>query len=347
VTAVHDVAPISGVDPAHAVQILPAGIDHTNRQQWLATRRTGIGGSDVSTLVGLNRWTSRYELWLDKTGQLPLVDEQSEAAEMGLLLEPVVRARFARVHRLTVHPAGTLRSTRWPWMLANPDGICSDHAGLEIKTCSTWQATEWAHGQTADHAELQAQWGMAVTGLLGWWVAVLIAGQRNVYRYITRDQELIDELVAISERFWRTHVEARVEPDADGTQACGDIIAARYPTARADTDVEIDETTAAELRAAKHNAARTEKAAAAEHARVKNRARQLIGDREHLTVDGQRVASWSPIDQLAMPRLAADHPQLVAEYTRPVKADQFDTAGFRAAHPDLYAAYRQRRLTFH
>lgn len=338
--------PVAGVDPANAVQILPADIARTNRQLWLAARRTGIGGSDVSTLVGLNRWSSRYELWLDKTGQLPLVDEQSEAAEMGLLLEPVVRDRFARVQHLVVEPVGTLRSVRWPWMLANPDGTCSDGSGYEGKTAGTWQAVEWAKGQTADHAELQANWGMAVTGLNGWWVACLIAGQRNVYRHIDRDDALIGELVAIGERFWTWHVEPRVEPDADGSQACTDILNARYPQPGDGVEVQVDDEIADQLAADKTQAAATEKAAHAEHEQVKNRARQLLGHAERLAVGERVVATWTQIEALNMGRLAADHPDLVEQYTAPVKADEFNVDAFRVEQPDIYKAYRQRRLHF-
>jgi putative phage-type endonuclease len=345
--AIHDVGtPVDGVDPANAVQILPPGVDRTSRQVWLAARRTGIGGSDISTLVGLNRWSSRYELWLDKTGQLPLVDEQSEAAEMGMLLEPVVRERFARVQHLHVTPVGTLRSVRWPWMLANPDGLCSDGDGYEGKTAGTWQGAEWARGQTADHAELQAQWGMAVTGLPGWWVAALIGGQRNTYRHIDRDQHLIDELVAISQRFWTRNVELQVEPDADGSQACTDTLNARYPQPATDLEVQIDEEAADQLAAAKTRAAAAEKAAHAEHEQVKNRTRQLLGRGERLTTGERVIATWTHIDALNMSRLTTDHPDLVEQYTRPVKADEFDLDAFKTEQPDTYKAYRQRRLHF-
>ncbi|MGH3627235.1 MAG: YqaJ viral recombinase family protein, partial [Sciscionella sp.] len=33
------------------------------REQWLAERRKGIGGSDIATLLGINPYQSEYELW--------------------------------------------------------------------------------------------------------------------------------------------------------------------------------------------------------------------------------------------------------------------------------------------
>jgi putative phage-type endonuclease len=345
----HDTGtPVAGIDPAHAVQILPPGTDRRHRRRWLAVRRLGIGGSDISTLVGLSRWSSPYELWLDKTGQLPLVDEQSEAAEMGALLEPVVRDRFARVQHVPVTPVGTLRAAARPWMLANPDGLCHGiNAGYEGKTCSSFQAAEWAHGQTSDHAELQAQWGMAVTGLDTWWVAVLIGGQRNEYRRIDRDPALIADLTDIAERFWRDHVEPRVAPDPDGSDACTTAIKNRFAHARADTDAVVDDDLADDLADAKTAAADNEQVAARAHEQVKNHARLLIGDRERLvTTSGRVVATWRHINQLDMGRLTANRPDLVDDYTRPVRRDEFDTDAFQRDHPDVYAEHRQRRLHF-
>lgn len=338
----HDTGhPVNGIDPDIAVQILPPGAD---RPLWLAARRAGIGGSDVSTVVGLNRWSSRYELWLDKTGRLPLVDEQSEAAEMGTLLEPVVRDRFARVHHLAVHPVGTLRSVRWPWMLTNPDGLCSDNNGYEGKTCSVWMAHEWDRGQTADHAELQAQWSMAVTGLTGWWVAVLIGGQRNEYRRVDRDQELIDELVRISGQFWREHIIADTPPAVDGSTACTGLLRDRYPLADDEHIVEVAPADRDEITTLREKTLAGEKAAAADADTVKNRVRVLMGSAEQLMCGEQEIATWRNTGQFCEARFRQKHPELAARYLTNVEV--VDAERLAADHPELYRAFRARVLTF-
>ncbi|WP_165436510.1 YqaJ viral recombinase family protein [Amycolatopsis suaedae] len=332
------------IDASVAELVLPPGAD---RARWLAARRTGVGGSDVSTLVGLTRYTSPYELWLDKTGALPLVDDvPSEAAEMGQLLEPVVRDRFARVHHLAVTQVGTYRSREWPWMLANPDGVCSDGAGYEGKTCSHWVAHEWADGQTADHAELQAQWGMAVTGLSRWHVAVLIAGQRNEYRVIERDDELIGVLVDVSRRFWHDHVRAGVPPEWGGSDAATTYLKDRYSVGDIDSVVEIDAGDRDELAAERDKAAAALKAAEAVDAAVRNRVRGLLGDREQLVCGDQVVATWTNTGRFLPDRFMRDHPELVAAYTEPVTADVIDVDRLAADHPDIYRACRTRVLRF-
>jgi predicted phage-related endonuclease len=59
-----------------ALAVLPHDVA---RHEWLAARKLGIGGSDASVVAGVNRWSSRYALWLDKTGRLP---DQAATARM-------------------------------------------------------------------------------------------------------------------------------------------------------------------------------------------------------------------------------------------------------------------------
>lgn len=62
--------------------------------EWLEDRRKGIGGSDVGTILGLNKWKSPYQLWLEKTGQVELDESNSEPAYWGNVLEEIVAKEF-------------------------------------------------------------------------------------------------------------------------------------------------------------------------------------------------------------------------------------------------------------
>lgn len=344
-TAVAEGAVVAGIDPADAVQILSP---NANRFEWLAARRVGLGGSDISALVGMSQYTSAYELWEDKTGRLPLVDEQSEAAEMGTLLEPVIRDRFARMHGVTVRPTGMLRSARFSWMFANPDGLCSDGYGYEGKTCSLWKAHEWGTEQEPlipDHAELQAQWCMAVTGLQGWWVACLIGGQRNVSRFVRRDDDLIGDLVLISRDFWHDHVLADVEPPIDGSKACTSLLTERYalsdPTADA---VEVPAVVRDELVAARESATEAEKTAKAAHEAVKNRVRMLLGSAERLVCDDDTVWTWQHTERFAYAKFRQAYPALWSKYQK--AATVLDVDALSTEHSDIYRQFCTRELRF-
>lgn len=42
----------------------------TDRESaWRKFRALGVGGSDMSTILGLNQYSTPYELWLEKTGR--------------------------------------------------------------------------------------------------------------------------------------------------------------------------------------------------------------------------------------------------------------------------------------
>ena len=57
-----------------------------SREDWLAERRNSLGGSDMGAVLGLNRWSSPYSVWAEKTGRLP-PKEDSEAMRQGRNLE--------------------------------------------------------------------------------------------------------------------------------------------------------------------------------------------------------------------------------------------------------------------
>ena len=110
--------------------VLPADAP---RGRWLSVRRSGLGGSDASTVVGVNRWSSRYELWLDKTGRL---EEQAPNARMiaGQKLEPVLRSWFTDETGISIRRQGLVRSKARPWQMVSLDGLTEDGGIFEGKT---------------------------------------------------------------------------------------------------------------------------------------------------------------------------------------------------------------------
>ena len=77
-----------------------------------------------------------------------------------------------------VHP-------KYDFMLANVDRlIVGEKVGLECKTTSEYVKDQWEEDEVPDHYILQCQHYMAVTGYIGWWIAVLIGGNKFRYKYI-------------------------------------------------------------------------------------------------------------------------------------------------------------------
>lgn len=315
--------------------VLPADAP---RERWLEARRTGLGGSDASTVAGVNRWGSRYELWLDKTGRLP---EQPEtpAMRMGTLLEPFVAQLFTEETGVATRRAGLMRSRTRPWQMVSVDRLTDDGGLLEAKTTNWRLAEEWDDDQVADHAEIQVQHALAVTGRSHAWVAVLIDGRDFRFRRVERDERLIGVLTEMEERFWVDHVLADQAPPMEA--AALDVVKDIYSEVRIDARQAEDPSRIRELIRARAAAAEEIKNAETRKAVAEAELIEAVGDAEAL-LDGERTLLTRRANgTFAAARFAADHPELAAELaTKPA----LDLDRVKAERPDLYAQYRARVL---
>lgn len=273
--------------------------DPTTREQWLAERRTGIGGSDAAAICGLDRWRSPLEVYLDKTGELPLDQGAGEAADWGNLLEPIVADEVARRTGLTLTPApALLRHPEHDWMLGNIDRWADDpQAGergiYEGKTVGLWLADGWDEGRVPDRAAIQGMHYLAVTGAPWVLFGCLVGGQRLVTARMERDERAIADLVAIEARFWE-QVQERRPPDPDGSPATTDLLGRLYdvePESIAVLDPgDVDHWLAQRAEAKEAIKAATERAAEAE-----NHLKVLLGEKELGVIDGDVVITWKEV----------------------------------------------------
>lgn len=321
--------------------LLPAGSDRDNRDLWIAARRSGIGASDVSAILGLSNYKSARDVYYDKIEGEQV--EQTEQMLWGQLLEPVVRDQFTVRSGVNVTaPIGLHGSTEYPIMLCTPDGLCSDGGLYEGKAAR--RSEDWINEQVPDHAELQVQHGMAVMGLGHAWVCGLLYGAKMVYRRVDRDEKLIDMIVKAENTFWYDHVLRRIPPPLDGSEASEKTIKGRYPTA-VEKSIELDPREAdkvvAEYRAAKASQDKDDYA----YRLAQNRMREMLGLATDGTVNGEVIFSWrqngSKFDEEAF---TADHPDLARRYTKSITIDVLDKKALATDHPEKYARYRNRVL---
>ena len=78
------------------------------------------------------------------------------------------------------------------------------------------------------HYQMQVQHYLAVSGFDRWYIAAMIFGKEFIIRKIERDEELIQYLITIEERFWKEHILAHVMPEPDGSSSCSEEIAKLY-----------------------------------------------------------------------------------------------------------------------
>ena len=204
------------------------------RAEWLEARRKGIGGSDASAIMGQNPWASPLTVYFDKVGIAPEKTE-SEAMRQGTDREEVVAARFTRetglkvkrCHKLIQHPD-------YPWMLANIDRqvVCKGFIGLECKTTSPFNRTDFSEGSIPPNYYWQCQHYMAVTGAEEWYLAVMVFSTAfHVFR-IPRNETAIEQLIEAERSFWLENVQAGVAPYPSGIDAEDQVIDSMYATRR-------------------------------------------------------------------------------------------------------------------
>lgn len=199
-------------------------------QEWLEDRRKGIGGSDVATILGLNKYKSVYKLWLEKTGQVEVTSAQSEAAYWGNTLEEVVAEEFSkRTGKKVRRRNRVFEHSKYPFLRANIDrDIVGENAVLECKTANQYLANEWDEDEIPIQYICQVQHYMNVLNLDYVYFAVLIGGQKFVWKKMERDQELIDMITEKLVAFWTENVEKGIEPAIDGLKATSDFLTQRY-----------------------------------------------------------------------------------------------------------------------
>lgn len=203
-----------------------------SRYEWLLDRRKGLGGSDIGILLGLNKYRSPYQLWLDKTGQLDIDpdDEGSEAAYWGTTLEEVVAKEFEeRTGKKVRRRNQVFQHPDYPFLRANIDrDVVGEPAILECKTANQFLAQEWAGDEIPQTYLCQVQHYMNVLNRDYCYVAVLIGGQKFIWKRIDRDQELIDLIQERCIDFWENNVLAGIPPAIDGSDATEAYLKEKY-----------------------------------------------------------------------------------------------------------------------
>lgn len=144
-----------------------------SREDWLDYRRLGIGGSDAAAIMGLSPFATIRDLYFDKIGVTPVIEEEEEnwvAKEVGHRLEDLVAMIFAKKTGLEVFPVRKMfRHPLYPFMLADVDYFIRFPDGsigiLECKTCNYNAKDKWADDGIPENYVLQVRHYLAVMNM--------------------------------------------------------------------------------------------------------------------------------------------------------------------------------------
>lgn len=208
--------------------------------EWLALRKTGIGGSDAGTVCGLNPYSSPMKLFHDKTGQ-GIEELDNESVRQGHDLEEYVARRFTEAAGLKVRRSNYMyRNVEYPFMIADVDRlVVGEDAGLECKTASAYNADKWKDGNIPLHYIMQCYHYMAVTGKRAWYIAAVILGKEFVYRKLVWNDGIISRLIEMEKDFWENHVLTGRMPEPDGSQACDRVLNEYFHSARKGSSISL------------------------------------------------------------------------------------------------------------
>lgn len=210
-----------GLDKNYEAEVF-VDTEGLTREDWLSYRRAGIGGSDAAAIMGMSPFYTKRDLYYDKLGIQAVMDEEEDnwvAKEVGHRLEDLVAEIFSRKTGLKMYPIRKMfRHPLYPFMLADVDFFIEFPDGtkgiLECKTTNYNCQGKWADGSTPVNYEYQGRHYMAVMNIDRMYFACLYGNNENEFfiRYMERDLDIEEDLIAEEEYFWKENVEKGVEP---------------------------------------------------------------------------------------------------------------------------------------
>lgn len=176
-----------------------------DRAEFHRLRAEGIGGSDVAAILGLDRYRTPEQVWLEKTGQVQPIDAMTPDQERGITFEAIAAERFTKITGIKLHRApGRFIHPSYPFMLANVDYMVEGRPILaEVKCPSLGMFSRIKREGLPDSWRLQMQHYMAVLGFDYAIIVIFCADRMELIHFtVERDQVLIDSMVVKEREFW-------------------------------------------------------------------------------------------------------------------------------------------------
>lgn len=203
----------------------------TEREQFLAERKTGIGGSDMASVFNLGYGCSR-RLFYDKTGTPEDFPRGNDAMELGSLLEPWFRDKYVRITgRAALKSPHFRRHARFPEIVVHADALISREPDqvrdgvLEVKSVSRSVFYKTKREGLPEDYILQEQ--HALTAFNADWGAFAIGNRDSgelVHWDVERDEAICQAILREAPAFWKRvqsgDIPDRLEPDDKRCQRC-------------------------------------------------------------------------------------------------------------------------------
>jgi putative phage-type endonuclease len=295
-------------------------------QDFSVDRSKYIGGSDIGAILGLSRFKTPLEVWMEKTGkETKKVD--SLPLRFGSFAEDFVAREYSRATGFElIHDESIYLHPERSYMSAHIDrfvlevGSSSPTRILECKTANPFSSGDWGE-IGSDEVPMsylcQCIWYMAITGIDKTDLAVLFGNSDFRIYEIARDPALEELVIAKATTFWDEHVLKDIPPPVQSEADCQTLFSKGDPAKSIEAAQETLELTK-RLRLLNSEIDVREE----EISFIKQNIMNQMGEAELLTYQGRTLASWKapkPSFRLDSKRLELDHPEIASNYKIPVQ----------------------------
>lgn len=206
---------------------------HTD--EWYAFRKNGIGGSEIGTVLGINKYDSGIRLFHEKIGSVEPRREDNERMFWGRTSEETIARIWQyydgtkdgylenykndKIVRNCRSVNGYLVNPKFPWLFASVDRLINIKGGynfidgtplkeegiLECKNMGYWMSKIWEDGIPIYHlAQIHVYMAILETDYAE--IAMLVDGADFVVEKVQRDEALTQRILQISKDWWYNRV---------------------------------------------------------------------------------------------------------------------------------------------
>jgi len=301
-----------------------------NNQDFTRNRAAFLGGSDIGAILGVSKYRSAMDVWLEKIGKR--VDHKdSFALRFGSFAESFIADEYALLtgEHLVEHAQGLVHP-KYSFCVGHIDRFVLENKDLplfgadealnakkllECKTANYYSQSDWGEPGT-DVIPLpylcQCLWYLGITNLSEIDVAVLLGGSDLRIYTITRELKLESLMFEKAAFFWAEHVQKDIPPKPQSIEDCQ----ALFQKASLSKTLEANPETLNLIRQLKVLESQAQ-VGEEEIQVIKQALMERMADAEVLTYLGKPVITWKapkPSYRIDTKRLSLDHPELIKTY---------------------------------
>jgi len=295
-------------------------------QDFSVDRTKYIGGSDIGAILGLSKYRTPLEVWLEKTGK-EVASKDSLPMRFGSFAEEFVAREYARAtnaqlahdQSIHIHPEHFYMCAHIDRFILGAERALPTKI-LECKTANAFAKSDW--GQVgSDEVPMsylaQCAWYMAITGIEQTDLAVLFGNHEFRIYEIMRDQDLEKLVIQKAYDFWHEYVLKDIAPPVSSVSDCQLLFSQGKSDKRVEADMAMYESTK-QLQFLNAQIAQREE----EASNIKQCLMSAMGHAESLYYQGQLLATWKAPKtsyRLDAKRMEQEHPDLFENYRTPMQ----------------------------